>query len=108
MSHVVAAIGATCLGIVVGWLVRYFIRRFTSFSAASLTSVVSIVAGGAAIKFLGKDNSVWWYYPIGLFLGFAIYQVIAMVSVARERADAGKSLPLIKFSKDNPTYFQKF
>ena len=74
---IVAAIGSTALGIVIGWLVRYFIRRFENFTAAALGSVVSIIIGGAVVKFLGPDASTLWFYPIGLLLGFVIYQVIA-------------------------------
>ena len=82
MSHV-PAIGATCLGIVIGFLVRYFIRRFSNFGAGALGSVITIILGGAVIKFLEADKSVWWFYPIGLFLGFAIYQWIATEVVSR-------------------------
>jgi hypothetical protein len=79
MQNVVPPIGATSLGIVIGWLVRYFIRRFKTFTPSVLSSVLSIVLGGAAIKFLAADKTVWWFYPIGLLIGFIVYQVIVMV-----------------------------
>lgn len=75
---IISAIGATALGIVVGWLVRYFIRRFESFTPKALGSVVSIIAGGAIISFLKTDMSVWWFYPIGLLIGFIVYTIIAI------------------------------
>ncbi len=75
----IPAIGATCLGAVVGWLVRYFIRRFSTFGPMVLGSVLSIILGGAVIRFLEADRTVWWFYPIGLFVGFAIYQIIVML-----------------------------
>jgi uncharacterized membrane protein YfcA len=78
----ISATGATSLGIVIGWLVRYFIRRFDKFGPMVLGSLVSIIFGGAAIKFLEADTSVWWFYPIGLLLGFVIYHI---VSVAHDR-----------------------
>ncbi|HCJ67087.1 MAG TPA: hypothetical protein DHV62_07135, partial [Elusimicrobia bacterium] len=65
---IIAVVGSLSLGIVIGWLVRYFIRRFKSFTPKALGSVVSIIAGGAVIKFLEADKSVWWFYPIGLLM----------------------------------------
>jgi hypothetical protein len=59
----IPAIGAICLGIVIGWLVRYFIRRFDKFNPQVLGSVISIVAGGAVVRFLEADPKVWWFYP---------------------------------------------
>jgi hypothetical protein len=79
MTNLVPAIGASCLGAVVGWLVRYFIRRFEKFGPGVLSSVITIMLGGAAVKFLAADPTVLWFYPIGLFVGFVIYQIIVMV-----------------------------
>jgi hypothetical protein len=87
VTQYVPAIGATCLGIVIGYLVRYFIRRFSNFGAGALGSVITIILGGAVIKFLEADRSVWWFYPIGLFLGFAFYQWIATRIVSRGSGD---------------------
>ena len=88
---IIAAIGATCLGIVIGWLVRYFIRRLNKFSPMVLGSLVSIVLGGAVIKFLEADKTVWWFYPIGLFLGFVIYHLVVVFS--ERSSPSGKSSP---------------
>ena len=85
MGQYVPAIGSTCLGIVIGFLVRYFIRRFNNFGSAALGSVITIILGGAVIKFIEADRSVWWFYPIGLFLGFVAYQIIATRVVAKGR-----------------------
>jgi hypothetical protein len=43
-----------------------------------LGTIISIIAGGAVIKFLEAERSVWWFYPIGLLAGFAIYTVLAL------------------------------
>ena len=75
---VVPALGALSLGIVIGWLVRYFIRRFKEFGPQALGLVVSIMLGGAVVKFLEADRTVWWFYPIGLLLGFVLYTVVAL------------------------------
>jgi uncharacterized membrane protein len=83
----VPAIGATCLGMVVGWLVRYFIRRFDKFNAQVLGSIVSILAGGAVVRFLEADRTVWWFYPIGLFLGFVLYTAVAVLFAKKYPVD---------------------
>lgn len=75
----IPAVGATSLGIVIGWLVRYFIRRFDKFGPMVLGSLLSIVLGGTAITFLETDKTVWWFYPIGLLLGFVIYHIVSVM-----------------------------
>ena len=67
----------------VGWLVRYFIRRFESFNPAILGSLISVVLGGAAIRFLESDPNVWWFYPIGLLLGFVLYSLVVWLLVGQ-------------------------
>lgn len=88
MSNIIPEIGSTSLGIVMGWLVRYFIRRFDKFNPKVFSSVVSILVGGVIVKYLGTDQNVLWFYPIGLLLGFAIYHVIATIEVNKERRQA--------------------
>jgi hypothetical protein len=78
MAHIVS-IGVTCLGVVIGWLVRYFIRRFKTFGPGALSSVVSILLGGTVAKFLTVDKTTIWFYPVGLLVGFVAYQVIGMI-----------------------------
>jgi glycopeptide antibiotics resistance protein len=76
----VAAIGSTCLGIVVGWLVRYFLFRFDKFNAQILGSTISLLVGGVVIGFFNwvdPDKTVVWFYPIGVLIGFVIYTVTA-------------------------------
>jgi hypothetical protein len=51
-------LGGGCLGIVVGWLVVYFLEQFPAFDAKSLGSVVFIIAGGAVTTFLGTFSTV--------------------------------------------------
>ena len=104
MSYI-PAIGATCLGAVVGWLVRYFIRRFDKFGPAALGSVISIVLGGAVIKFLEADRSVWWFYPIGLVVGMGIYQLIVSFGSGGGGGGSGPSMPSGWGGKDNPKFF---
>jgi hypothetical protein len=65
--------GTTCLGIFIGYLAMYFVRRFTTFSPQVFGSLLSVVVGGAVLKFLGADRDAWWFYPIGLLIGLVLY-----------------------------------
>jgi hypothetical protein len=76
MSEIIPAIGAISLGIVIAYLFRYFITRFKKFAPSTLSSVISIIAGGAVVKFLGADKTVIWCYPIGLLLGLIGYRTL--------------------------------
>ena len=70
---VVAVIGALCLGIIIGWLVRELVPRFKNVSVKVLSAVVSVVIGGVVLAFLSRasDDTTIWFYPIGLIVGFA-------------------------------------
>lgn len=74
------AIGVACLGIIMGWLVRYFIRRLKKFGPVTLGAIVIVILGtGVAVRTMGGvDRNNWWYYPIGLFFGVVIYEVVAL------------------------------
>jgi hypothetical protein len=80
----IPAIGATCLGIVIGWLVRFFLFRMKTFVVKGLGSIVSVLVGGTAIRFLATDKTVWWFYPIGLLVGFVVYSVVGAVAVRND------------------------
>jgi NhaP-type Na+/H+ or K+/H+ antiporter len=71
-------IGSICLGIVMGWLVRYFLARFEQFNAKILGSVASVLCGGIVLRFLGNDL---FYavtgYPIGLLIGVVAYPILS-------------------------------
>ncbi len=67
-SEWASRIGVASLGFFVGWLVIYFVRRFTTFTPQLLSATVSIVVGGAVGKwFLRAKAAVLYYYPIGLW-----------------------------------------
>jgi len=100
MPNVIPAIGATSLGIVIGWLVRYFIRRFDNYTPAVFGSLVSILLGSAVMKFLSADQTTWWFYPIGLLLDFIAYQIIAMVETTRRKSP-------LAFPKNDPVLLNR-
>ena len=80
---IIPAIGSLSLGIVIGWLVRYFIRRYSSFGPKALSSTISILAGGGVLKYFDPNANIIWFYPIGLLIGFIIYTVIAIWELGR-------------------------
>jgi len=71
-------IGAICLGIVVGWLIRYFLERFKRFDAKVLGTIVGIIVGGVISKFLLSDPFLYSlnYYPVGLLIGILMYRLL--------------------------------
>ena len=78
MVSIVPALGVLSLGIIIGWLIRFFIKRFKSFTPKALTSVVTLIVGGSTVKLLGADKTLFWFYPIGLLAGFTIYTILAL------------------------------
>lgn len=76
----VSAVGAFLLGMFIAYLVWYFVVRFSAngYTAMALTSVVSVVAGGAIVAFLDADTAAAkdrWWYPIGLFVGWLVFAI---------------------------------
>ncbi|PSO16951.1 hypothetical protein [Bradyrhizobium sp. MOS003] len=71
---VIAGIGCTCLGMVVGGIVAFYIAKVREFTLRGLTSVCAIVGGAGVLKIfelLGvpAEPGVYWFYPIGLLIG---------------------------------------
>jgi NhaP-type Na+/H+ or K+/H+ antiporter len=73
MSEIVNAIGTVSLGAYVGWLGRYFVRRFKTFTPSVLGALLSVLLGAVIIRFLSGNPNLWGYYPIGLVIGFLFY-----------------------------------
>jgi hypothetical protein len=102
---IVPAIGSTSLGLVIGWLVRFFLYRMRSFNPKALSSIVSIIAGGAAIKLLARNSDLVWWYLIGLFLGFVVYSVVGAIAKRGETSDSDDETPTSKgTSPTKPDY----
>jgi uncharacterized membrane protein len=86
------SVGSLCLGIFVGFLVWYFVKRFANYTAEGLTAVVAVLVGGVITAFLdapipgvpsaaagsagpaASPEHRWWY-PIGLLAGFLLWYV---------------------------------
>lgn len=72
-----ATLGSLALGLFVGWLVIYFLRRTKRFDVKGLSLVISAVVGSAVLKFLGAGQSMW-FYPIGLVLSLVVVWILAV------------------------------
>jgi NhaP-type Na+/H+ or K+/H+ antiporter len=81
--NLIEAIGSLCLGIVVGWLVRYFIRRFKTYSPSILGSLLTVFLGGSILKLVSTGQDTFWFYSIGIFCGFVIYSLIAYICLRK-------------------------
>jgi uncharacterized membrane protein YeaQ/YmgE (transglycosylase-associated protein family) len=70
-------IGLICVGFIVGWLILFFLRRFQNFTVEVLGGILGLIFGGVVLSFLQMaDKTDIWYYPIGLVIGWAIYQIM--------------------------------
>lgn len=69
-------LGSVCLGVVLGWLVRYFLERFRTFNARVFSTVASVLCGGVIAKLLPDAYGYWaWFYPVGLLIGIIVYPI---------------------------------
>jgi hypothetical protein len=101
--------GSLSLGFFIAYLVWYFVTRFPAgqFTAAGLTSVVAVVAGGVVEVFLDVGGgsvsapSHWWY-PIGLIVGFVVYELAYIVVHRRPAAFTAFAQPLAAPGSDDP------
>ncbi|MBI2069565.1 MAG: hypothetical protein HYT79_03105 [Elusimicrobia bacterium] len=75
MDEWVPRIGSASLGVVIFWVVCYFVRRFEKFTLKTLTSVIGLLVGGAVVKFVGDDKTLLAWYAIGLGVGFILYLI---------------------------------
>jgi uncharacterized membrane protein len=75
----VAAVGAGCFGLVVGWITyRTLVRRADRAALSDISTVIAAV-GGAAVTGLFKDKTLFGWYSIGLAVGFVSYFVLFWV-----------------------------
>jgi hypothetical protein len=90
-SDALPAAGTFLLGLFIGYLVRYFVVRLLTFSVAMLAVIIAAVLGGSIAGFLLIDQvgqSVRWWYPIGIIVGWMVNAVIAwLADVIHQRRD---------------------
>lgn len=79
METIVPIVGALCLGILIGWLIGFFLMRMETFTPKAFAAIIGVLLGATVTQFLGPDRTVWWFYPIGLILGIMAHAIIAIL-----------------------------
>ncbi|GAA1604953.1 MULTISPECIES: hypothetical protein [Kribbella] len=80
----IAALGALCFGVVVGWITyRTLVRRTDRAALSDISSVIAAV-GGAAVLGLFKDKAMFGWYSVGLAAGFIAYFILFWIINGKE------------------------
>jgi len=90
-----AAIGALVLGMVLGYLAHYMVRRDQQAGVGELAVVIAALLGAAVFKVItGQDQTSW--YLIGLGVGFFLYwfQLLLSREQIKKLIQEKKQLPI--------------
>jgi hypothetical protein len=78
------AVGPICIGMVVGWMLYFFMRMYRLFSPKTLAATLTAIAGGPVLTFLEKltggnnaSPNIGLYYFLGVAIGFFAYAIYA-------------------------------
>ncbi len=78
--RIIEDIAATGIGVVMGYIVLYFLTRLKKFTVKELGSLFGVILGATVLGFLSKlDNTpaeVFAFYAIGIFIGFVAALVL--------------------------------
>jgi uncharacterized membrane protein YeaQ/YmgE (transglycosylase-associated protein family) len=92
-----AAIGAAVLGLVIGYLTHYLVRRDPQAGIEDLAVIIGAILGAAIFKVVSPEATNW--YLIGLGLGFFLYWLA--LALGRENVkkliEQRKALPVLPF-----------
>lgn len=94
----VAEIGALVLGIVLGFLTHYLVRRDQEPGIEDLAAIIAAVLGAQVFKVItGQDQTSW--YLIGLGVGFFLYWLALLLGreQVKQLKMQNKKLPLLPF-----------
>ena len=76
---IIKVIGAISLGVFIGWLVMFFVRRFKEFNPGVLATLISaFLISNGALAFVFKDNDAMWLYCIGLLVGGGLHTLVSL------------------------------
>jgi hypothetical protein len=76
-------IGATCFGVVIGWIVYRTLRRTDAVALSDIATVIGAVGGGAVLGIFKSETSFGWY-AIGLVGGFFAYLLLSLALSGRK------------------------
>jgi hypothetical protein len=106
------ALGATSLGLVVGWMAGQTFVRLKALDATALGAVVSVMVGAAVIglfqNFVGGKSAGFpqevWLYPVGLLAGVfaAVYASYSHEKTLR-KIELGKTMEADKAAAERNT-----
>lgn len=97
----VETVGAVVLGVVIGFLAHYLIRKDPEPGIEDLAAIVGVVLGSVVFNVItGQDQTSW--YLIGLGVGFLLYWLALLVGLERVKKHYRemKPLPLFPFLKE--------
>ena len=86
-ASLIQLLGAGGFGAIIGWYV-YFINRYRKDDVqfSDLTTVISIIGGGAILALFPTGTDLFGAYGIGLFAGFFLYFIALLIMVGRTKA----------------------
>jgi hypothetical protein len=72
------ASASAVMGFVIMWIGYYFIDREQTFTAAEFGGFITAFFGGAILEIYTTQldsgtRFIFWFYPIGLFIGLVVY-----------------------------------
>jgi hypothetical protein len=85
----IPSLGCFCLGALIGVLVRYYVSEAEKMTLKVLASSISVLAGSGVIGIFhlmdpnGAASNAYWFYPVGLLVGFAVVAIIEMIEAAQ-------------------------
>jgi ABC-type transport system involved in multi-copper enzyme maturation permease subunit len=91
--------GSTCLGLLIGSLVGWFVNETEQMNEKVLATAVSVLSGAGvwgifrAVSGVATPTREYWFYPIGLLVGFTIVTLAEIWVYGYDVRDkAGKKL----------------
>ena len=86
-ASLIQLLGAGGFGAIIGWYVYYINRyRKEDVQFSDLTTVISIIGGGAILALFPTGTDLFGAYGIGLFAGFFLYFIVLLIMVGRTSA----------------------
>ncbi len=86
-ASLIQLLGAGGFGAIIGWYVYYINRyRKEDVQFSDLTTVISIIGGGAILALFPTGTDLFGAYGIGLFTGFFLYFIVLIIMVGRTPA----------------------
>ncbi len=93
-----AAIAAAVLGVVIGYLTHYLVRRDQQAGIGDLAAIITAILGAAIFNIIKEPAATYWYL-IGLGAGFFLYWLA--LAVGKEKVqqllEKKQKLPLFPF-----------